>query len=592
MKYKDRKHAKCKYKPALLATVATMTLGVSTFGSTASVFAAENSINSQQATSTPATNDDVFKVEKDGTIKILKDKLFTTDNLKAIGSLGGSVLKQAYTDAHTNNGNFNNTFRTLTMGTTALIPYGGVVISPLIGLLWPENVDAQKNQIKKMMEELATMMDQKIEDYDLGTLKQQTKALMNDLQSFEDSINGRPLAKSPTAGSIEETRRTQALIINAKFKEIIQLCQKEDQKIAELPIFTIIATAHLEFLHFMEKNGQGSKIKFDDESLKTQFTNDIPKITEDYIHHVQQTYKLGKQQFNKKMYDVAANTPGGNANANSTSEEEIIGKMQKYILDLHPLANGYGEKRKQMQDALTNYGKLRDTRNQYYKNTSNNEAFQLVALGDWKKENNGWYFIDTKGKKKIGWIQLGEKHYYLSPSDGKMVTGSVEIKTSDGRTGTYQFNSSGECTNYDTASPNGTYKIVYSKANKVVDFGYDGKEHPVIWDYHDGKNQQWEFKYDAEKNAYQIINKDDERVLAYNTSGASDTALVTRNDHKPEHYWTLEDAGDGNVLLVNYADKNKVLDVYGEKTAGGSRLFVRDKLNNSAAQKFKLVKIS
>ncbi|PFB48733.1 hypothetical protein CN404_28865 [Bacillus thuringiensis] len=42
MKYKDRKNAKRKYKQALLATVATMTLGVSTLGSTASVFAAED----------------------------------------------------------------------------------------------------------------------------------------------------------------------------------------------------------------------------------------------------------------------------------------------------------------------------------------------------------------------------------------------------------------------------------------------------------------------------------------------------------------------------------------------------------------------
>ncbi|WP_257209517.1 hypothetical protein [Bacillus toyonensis] len=30
MKYKDQKYAKCKYKQALLATVATMSFGVST----------------------------------------------------------------------------------------------------------------------------------------------------------------------------------------------------------------------------------------------------------------------------------------------------------------------------------------------------------------------------------------------------------------------------------------------------------------------------------------------------------------------------------------------------------------------------------
>ncbi|HDR7713116.1 TPA: hypothetical protein QCX89_005217 [Bacillus cereus] len=76
-----------------------------------------------------------------------------------------------------------------------------------------------------------------------------------------------------------------------------------------------------------------------------------------------------------------------------------------------------------------------------------------------------------------------------------------------------------------------------------------------------------------------MINKKDSRILAYNTSGASDTALVTNNVHKQEHYWKLEDAGDRNVLLVNFINPNKVLDVYGEKTAGGSRLYIQDKLN-------------
>ncbi|MBJ8025684.1 hypothetical protein [Bacillus cereus] len=47
MKYKNRKHAKRKYKKALLATVATMTLGVSTLGSTVSVFAVENKIQTR-----------------------------------------------------------------------------------------------------------------------------------------------------------------------------------------------------------------------------------------------------------------------------------------------------------------------------------------------------------------------------------------------------------------------------------------------------------------------------------------------------------------------------------------------------------------
>ncbi|WP_410993201.1 hypothetical protein [Bacillus cereus] len=56
MKYKERKHAKRKYKQALLATVATMTLGVSTLGSTASAFADEKRTEEQPQSSIQEKN--------------------------------------------------------------------------------------------------------------------------------------------------------------------------------------------------------------------------------------------------------------------------------------------------------------------------------------------------------------------------------------------------------------------------------------------------------------------------------------------------------------------------------------------------------
>ncbi|MGX5634119.1 hypothetical protein [Bacillus thuringiensis] len=58
MKYKDRKDAKRKYKQALLATVATMTLGVSTLGSTASAFAEEKKTEVQPQSSIQEKNVD------------------------------------------------------------------------------------------------------------------------------------------------------------------------------------------------------------------------------------------------------------------------------------------------------------------------------------------------------------------------------------------------------------------------------------------------------------------------------------------------------------------------------------------------------
>ncbi|MEG7835321.1 hypothetical protein [Bacillus cereus] len=63
----------------------------------------------------------VFKVESDGMVKILNKKLFNDETLTAIGLLGGHGLKQVYTDGHLSNRNFNNIFRTLVIGTMALI---------------------------------------------------------------------------------------------------------------------------------------------------------------------------------------------------------------------------------------------------------------------------------------------------------------------------------------------------------------------------------------------------------------------------------------------------------------------------------------
>lgn len=108
-----------------------------------------NVSETQKAIPQLLNSDNVFKVESDGMVKILNKKLFNDETLTAIGLLGGHGLKQVYTDGHLSNRNFNNIFRTLVIGTMALIPYGGAFISSQIGLLWPKNVDAQKNQIKK-----------------------------------------------------------------------------------------------------------------------------------------------------------------------------------------------------------------------------------------------------------------------------------------------------------------------------------------------------------------------------------------------------------------------------------------------------------
>ncbi|WP_410993732.1 insecticidal delta-endotoxin Cry8Ea1 family protein [Bacillus cereus] len=663
MKYKNRSHAKRKYKPALLATVATMTLGVSTLGSTAPAFAAENKANVQQAPTASVTNEPVFKRETNGAITVLKDNLFNIETLKAIGSLGGATLKQAWADSKVEGGNFNNTFRTLTMGSAALIPYGGVVISPLIGLLWPEDTKDAQNRLENLMKDIAKQTHVQIQNYDSETLGRKLDTLYKDLKEFEEKMNpdGRKLAKAPSVGDEAASLRSKAEFIHNNFKGLISESQKPSYKAAEFPIFMVAATAHLNFLHYMELHGKDPKINYNDAGLKSTFLDPQKQARKDYLDYATSFAKKdvdNVDQFVQKsipeyLYKISNSDQWGasilksameltikgtseqlentlNNSINNIAFKQILGIQSEWAMNQNGRTLYYdlkGQMQTGWKEISTSFATKYDREPSIYplsheslkkllsyswyyfspEKTDNFEKGEMYSSttktidGKTYRFNQAGKCLNPDGKPTNDWVQFENRWYYFSPADGTKNTDGVTFKKGDMVTGSiyinnklYQFNYKGECKNpnsTDTVISDGTYKIVYSKANKVVDFGYDGEEHPVIWDYHNGENQQWEFKYDAEKNAYQIINKGDKRVLAYNTSGASDTALVTRNDRKPEHYWTLEDVGDGTVLLVNYANKNKVLDVYGEKTAGGSRLFVQDKLSNSAAQKFKLVKI-
>ncbi|PHC34710.1 hypothetical protein COF09_31735 [Bacillus toyonensis] len=664
MKYKNRKDTKRKYKQALLTTVATMTLGVSTLGSTTSAFAEENKANIQKAPSVSATDGPVFKKEKDGSFTVLKDKIFNMETLKAIGSLGGAGLKQAYADSQVDGGNFNNTFRTLAMGSAALIPYGGVVLSPLIGLLWSEDKTAEANQLKKLMESIAAQTHDQIAKYDTAKLSQALQDLEEKVAEFEKivPIPGNGMFYSDGQLGDYENIQISAKNLNNSFRTAISACQTEGYKESELPIYMILATAHMNFMNYVIENGE-ELLKFKPSVLQAEFTDKQNGYTDGYIKYVTSFANKG---FANKGFDMANQVVRGmpdlvrkrdevsneidrnlrtqvmnliiqgtsltleetlNKSINNIAFKQAAGIKSEWTLDQNGRPFYYdlkGQMQTEWKEISTSFAtKYEGTYpltheslkkllpySWYYFSPKKTDTFekgemyssttQTIKDKEYRFNQEG-KCLNPDGQPTNDWVQFDNRWYYFSPEDstkntdgvtfkkGAMVTGNVYINNK-----LYQFNYRGECKNpnsTDSVISDGTYKIVYPKANKVVDFGYDGNEHPVIWDYHNGKNQQWEFKYDAAKNAYQIINKDDGRVLAYNTSGASDTALVTHNDHKREHYWTLEDAGDGNVLLVNYANKNKVLDVYGEKTAEGARLYVQDKLKNSNAQKFKLVKV-
>ncbi|MCU5573139.1 insecticidal delta-endotoxin Cry8Ea1 family protein [Bacillus cereus] len=324
----------------------------------------------------------VFKVESDGFVKILRERLFDAETLTAIGSLGGNVLKQVYTVAHLSNRNFNNTFRTLVIGTMALIPYGGLFISSQVGLLWPENVNTRKNQKKKMMDQLATRMDEKISEYDLDGLIKEVDALMKILRPFEDLVNGKLHVSEShfSKGNMQESNRIAANFINDSFIKVIDRVQKDTPKAGKLPIFTIIATAHLQFLYFFEQNGKGPKIQFDTKSHNQCFMNDFNKTTEEYKSYIQKIYQIGRKKFVKKMQDIAKFEMGNY----SLDDQENLDEMRKHyeqIFTHGATALSLTDKRKvvNLAIAINEYENLMYEKNIYYNETWGNEAFFQVA---------------------------------------------------------------------------------------------------------------------------------------------------------------------------------------------------------------------
>lgn len=620
MTYKDRKHAKCKYKPALLATLATMTLGVSTFGSTSPAFAAENTANVQQAPTASATDAPVFKRESNGAITILKDKLFNIETLKAIGSLGGATLKQAWADSKVEGGNFNNTFRTLTMGSAALIPYGGVVISPLIGLLWPEDTTDAKNRLENLMKDISKQTHAQIESYDLETLGQKLDKLYKDLKEFEEIMNpnGKKLAKAPSIGDEAAAIRSKAEFIHNDFKELISESQKTSYKEAELPIFMVAATAHLNFLHYMELHGKDPKINYNDAGLKLAFLDPQRQARKDYLDYASSFAKKdvdSADQFVQKsipeyLYKISNSDQWGASLLKSAMELTIKGMSE------------------QLENTLNN--------------SINNIAFkQILGIqSEWTMNQNGrTLYYDLKGQMQTGWKEISTSFatkydrglssyplsheslkkllpyswYYFSPEKtDKFEKGEMYRDTTqtlpDGKT--YKFDKDGICLNpdgetltaYDVGLKDGTYKIVSKLDSSMLldnDYG-NNRLAKLNKDYTDQNEswvdgEKWILQYNKDKKAYKIINrKAPHDELAVN--GKDDTVFAT-NDRKSNsdptvdlRYWKMEDAGDGYVFIENLKT-GRVLDVTGGNTAAGTSIQTYAK-NSYDNQKFKFKKIN
>ncbi|PHC39085.1 hypothetical protein COF09_22740 [Bacillus toyonensis] len=464
MKYKNRKHAKRKYKQTLLATVPTMTSGVDTLGSTSSAFAEEKATEAQQAAMDSlgvgggASTDDAFKAAGEALKEVAKLKKdgknkFTQEAQDTI-TLLGKAAPIMYADAHASRESFNNTLRTLSLGVLDYFPYGKIAISPILGLLWPEIGNKNKNQFDSLMKDMKILVKEGIETYDLSGLKQNIISLKTQMQTFEKLVNSNTLTEGLySAGSDEESARTAAQILQDTFHNLINDCQKDNLDTAELPKYTTIATIHLLFLNYMEKNWSSPQLQYPKSTFDKIFADDIKNAAQTYMDYIQKTYTSGNSQFVSKLKDVV----GYESSFPQQTQRDLFKKysdlsktvaaMESGKDNTHTPAVSLHTMKERLNEAEKNYNDYKNLvtiQDNYYNNTIGNKAFDGIlraVLGTWKKAENGkWIFVDSAGHKKIDWLHFTTTYFYLAPSggtensdhvkftEGEMVTDWVKIR--------------------------------------------------------------------------------------------------------------------------------------------------------------------
>lgn len=131
------------------------------------------------------------------------------------------------------------------------------------------------------------------------------------------------------------------------------------------------------------------------------------------------------------------------------------------------------------------------------------------------------------------------------------------------------------------------YIVSSLNSSKVISSRSENND-VIIYQKDNGPWQVFSFIRCDEKgsNVFQIENVYTGLILAWNAV-TSKQVFFHRNEYKDEHYWVLEESGDG-YIFANYKDRNLVLDVSDAKTDNGTVLQIIPR-NGNKAQNFSMI---
>lgn len=353
MKYKDQTQAKNRYKKALLVTATALTLGigpVSTFVGTPAVYAATSYVPE-------------VSVGQDGGITV--NSTSGGANAQSLASiLGKNALNAAINSAFTLD-DFQNLTKELVTASLSLIPYGGAFMGSMVSAVWP---DAGPSQLEQFMNAVGPVIDEKISDKDLLDIKTDLKTLQAHLQQFQDFVNASsnqvPAGVQMAPGSPEETGRQLALQVQNDFDKLISRSSKSGYEETELPVYTLAAAAHLEFLQFIMINGERHpRLQMDSATVKDLYGKAMQNNITTYQDHINKTFKSGNQKLMNQMHNI-----GIDVYSEGDTVAQFIEKIKPRVANNPVVVNLYQEK----------FQKLFDAKENFTKTTVNNETFKKV----------------------------------------------------------------------------------------------------------------------------------------------------------------------------------------------------------------------
>ncbi|MCD2338378.1 RICIN domain-containing protein [Bacillus cereus] len=271
MKYKNRKDAKRKYKQAILATVATMTVGLSTVGGTAPVFAAVQPVQELPKT-------------------FLND-LGLEFNPPSIQS---AEVKKIMIDASENPRRLNDLLRQISMGVTGKVPAVGSVVSALVGYLYPEQngVDSKLNALE---DKLTAKIEKTADAEHVKIIKSKIQTLTEAADELQVALNkvNKGIYYDGSVQDIHSTLRKKAEAVDNNFKALIPFLTQEGHEIGDLPVYTKVAAAHIMFLNYMKTRGTDSKLYRYDTSSTVDAQFQPANRVSTYAKHIEDTFKKG-----------------------------------------------------------------------------------------------------------------------------------------------------------------------------------------------------------------------------------------------------------------------------------------------------------